>query len=84
MSLDYSSGPMQAESVSAKKSKRGGKRPGAGRKPELVDPVRFTVDVELADFGGVEALATERGVSRGSVVREAIHIYVARRGKRKG
>jgi hypothetical protein len=67
--------------MAAKKSKHGGRRPGAGRPPELVDPVRFTLDIDGADFSGVKALASERGVSKGTVVREAIRAYVVRRRK---
>jgi metal-responsive CopG/Arc/MetJ family transcriptional regulator len=46
-----------------------------------VDPVRFTVDIEETDFAQVKALAAERGVSRGKIVRDAIRAYVTRRAK---
>jgi hypothetical protein len=72
---------MQSGAVARKKSTRGGRRPGAGRKRELVDPVRFTVDVERADFTEVESVAAKTGVSRGSVVRDAIRTYIAFRRK---
>jgi hypothetical protein len=60
----------------------GGWRPGAGRKPELKDPARFTLDFEGADFAALETLARERGVSVASVVREAAREYVARRRRK--
>lgn|GEM_PF-4070780 len=59
----------------------GGWRPKAGRKPELVNPVRFTVDIEGQDFTALEALAAKDGISRGAAVREAIRGYLARRQK---
>jgi len=60
----------------------GGWRANAGRKPELVKPVRFTVDIEEQDFTALEVLAAKDGISRGAAVREAIRAYVARRQKR--
>ncbi len=60
----------------------GGKRPGAGRKPTLKDPVRFTGDVERPDVDALEAIATERGVSVASLVRSAVHAHVNRQRKK--
>ena len=59
----------------------GGWRPGAGRKPELNEPERFTFDLERADFVALEELAEQRGVSKATVVREALRRYLARRKK---
>jgi hypothetical protein len=79
MSLDESSELAEPADVAAARGRHGGRRPGAGRKPELADPVRFTVDIEADDFSGLEAVASQRGVSRGAIVREAIRAYVARK-----
>ena len=70
--------------VAARKTKGtlGGWRPGAGRKPELRDPVRFTLDFEGRDFAFLKAIAEERGVSVASVVREAVAALLKRRGRR--
>ncbi len=61
-----------------KKSGWGGTRRGAGRKPELEDPVRFTVDFEGPDFDALKAIADERDVSVASLVRESVRRFVAR------
>ncbi len=57
----------------------GGWRPGSGRKPELDDPARFTVDVERRDLDAVKAIAERRGVSAGQVVREAVAAFLRRK-----
>ena len=69
------SDPMAAK----RKSRRGGRRPGAGRKPELADPHSFSVTLEGADYAAIAEEGEERGVSLGTVVREAVRGYVARR-----
>ena len=56
----------------------GGKRPGAGRKPVLKDPVTTTADLERADVDFLEAIASERGVTVASLVRTAVAAYVKR------
>ena len=61
-----------------KKSGWGGARRGAGRKPELEDPVRFTVDFEGPNFDALKAIADERDVSVASLIREAVRRLVAR------
>ncbi|HXK21796.1 MAG TPA: ribbon-helix-helix protein, CopG family [Myxococcota bacterium] len=62
---------------------RGGWRPGAGRRPELKRPARFTLDLEGPQMDALEKIAEERGVSVASVVREAVAAYLARRDRRK-
>jgi hypothetical protein len=72
---------IDSASMAAKrtKSRRGGKRPGAGRKPVLKDARSFAVTLDGADYEAISREADERGVSLGAVVREAVKGYVARR-----
>jgi len=65
------------------KSKWGGRRPGAGRKPTLKDPVSFTGDIERADLEQLESIAESRNTSVASLVRAAVAAYVKRQ-KRRG
>lgn len=65
-----------------RKNGRGGARPGAGRKPELKDPHRYTMDFEGPQMDALEAIAQERGTSIASVVREAVDAYLRRRRRR--
>ena len=65
-----------------RKSRLGGARPGAGRKPFLKDAKALTVTLEGTDYEAVDELAEKRGVSLGTIVREAVQAYVARRRKR--
>ena len=64
-----------------KKSRRGGRRPGAGRKPILEGAKTLSVTLEESEYEAVQRLADERGVSFASVVREAVKAYSARRKK---
>ncbi len=65
-----------------RKGKRGGWRPGAGRKPILDDPVSFTGSFERAEMDALDEIAEERGVSVASLVREAVRAYLERRKRR--
>ena len=65
-----------------RKGKRGGRRPGAGRKPVLDEPVSFTAYFERAEMEALDEIAEERGVSVASLVREAVSAYLARRKRR--
>jgi hypothetical protein len=56
----------------------GGKRPGAGRKRVLKDPVTTTADLERADVDSLAAIGIKRGVSVASLVRAAVAAYVKR------
>ena len=82
--LADSNDPAYASDVAARKIKsgRGGRRPGAGRKPILKDPVTVTTDVERPDLEVLEAIAEERGVSVASLVRAAVAAYVKRWSRR--
>ena len=66
--------------VATRKASRGwgGRRPGAGRKPVLHDPVTVTTDVESTDFEVLEAIAQERNTTVASLVRAAVAAYVKR------
>ena len=72
------------EDVARRKTKGtwGGWRPGAGRKPTLKDPVSFTADLERADVDFLESIASRRGVSVASLVRNAVAAYVKRQKTR--
>jgi hypothetical protein len=61
-----------------KASGRGGWRPGAGRKPELEDPVSVTIDLERPQAERLRAIADDRGVSLASLVRKAVGAYLRR------
>ena len=63
------------------KNGRGGRRPGAGRKPTLRDPVTFSVTVERSVYRRLEALAKRKKGPLAAVVRDALAVYVARRGR---
>jgi hypothetical protein len=56
----------------------GGRRPGAGRKPTLSDPVSFTGDIERADMNALEEIAEIRHTSVASLIRAAVTAYVKR------
>jgi hypothetical protein len=64
-----------------KKSGRGGRREGAGRKPVLKRARTVSVTLEAADYEAVEHLAEQRGVSFAAVIRDAVKTYMARRKK---
>jgi hypothetical protein len=59
----------------------GGRREGAGRKPEVENPRRLTVDFEAPDFEAIAAIAKKAGRSLASVVREAVSAYLRRRAR---
>jgi hypothetical protein len=82
--LDHSNEVGYASAVAARKAKSGwgGRRPGAGRKPILKDPVAVTTDVERPDFEVLEAIAEERGGSVASLVRAAVVAYVKRQRRK--
>jgi hypothetical protein len=56
----------------------GGRREGAGRKREVRDPRRLTVDFEYPDFEALQRLAEHEDRSVASVVREAVSAYLKR------
>ena len=64
-----------------KRSGRGGARPGAGRKPELEDPVSVTFDLERRDHEGLRALAEQRGKPLAALVRAAVRAFLRRAGR---
>ena len=64
-----------------KKGKRGGRRPGAGRKGFVVDARRLSVDYPGVHMDALEEIAEERGVSVASVIRGAVRAYLEREGR---
>jgi hypothetical protein len=82
--LDNQDTSTTVEDVARRKVKGtwGGWRPGAGRKPSLKDPVSFTGDLERADVDFLDAIATKRGISVASLVRNAVAAYVQRQKRR--
>ena len=71
-----------AGSMGGKKRTWGGRRTGAGRKPVLDDPVRYSMDLEKAQMARLTKIAKKRESSVATVVREAVDAYLARRGGR--
>ena len=61
------------------KGARGGRRPGAGRKPFLKGKVALTVTLESRDYAKVEKIADREGISLASVIRDAVKAYRGRR-----
>ena len=65
-----------------RKGTHGGARSGAGRKPILHGREGLTVQFDGDVYDRLADLAEEREVSIGSLVREAVAAYLARRRKR--
>jgi hypothetical protein len=59
-------------------SRRGGARPGAGRKRLVNDPERMAIDFERADLKALRAIAANRGTSVTALIRKAVQQYVSR------
>ncbi len=68
--------------ASRRKGSVGGARPGSGRPALFEERQGLTVQLERTDYDALGALADARGVSIGTVVREAVAAYLARRRKR--
>jgi hypothetical protein len=67
------------ELVAGKRNRTwGGRRDGAGRKREVRDPRRLTIDLESPDYAALETIASEADRSVASVVREAVAEYLRR------
>jgi len=64
-----------------KKGSHGGARSGSGRHRLFDDRQGLTVQLERKDYDELAELAHERRASIGTVVREAIRTYLARRKK---
>lgn len=71
--------PFGSMAARRKKSRQGGYRKGAGRKPVLKGARPVTVTLQDSEYEHVERLAAEDGVSFASIVREAVQAYIARR-----
>jgi hypothetical protein len=61
------------------KSRRGGARPGAGRKPLFPESADLTIRFQRGTLEALAAVAERRKVSTASLVREAVEHYIARR-----
>ncbi len=64
--------------VQKKKGSWGGRRPGAGRKPVLEDPVSVTLDLEGPDFERLKAFAEARDTSVAALIRKAVQAHLKR------
>jgi predicted DNA binding CopG/RHH family protein len=62
-----------------KKDGRGGAREGAGRPALHEESADLTVRFDKRHLDALAALASERGLSTASLIREAVARYVARR-----
>lgn len=72
---------INTDMAAKRKSKRRGRRSGAGRKGFVVDARRLSVDYPGSHMDALEEIAEERGVSVASVVREAVRAYLEREGR---
>ena len=61
-----------------KKSKRGGRRPGAGRKPTLKDPVTLSIKIEAEVSDALVELAENEGVTYSEYIRYVLATHVSR------
>jgi len=68
--------------VKKKASKRGGSRPGAGRKAFLNEPKSIKVAFDGDAFDRLAEAATGREVSIGALVREAVEAFLPKRRRR--
>ena len=82
--LQVKIGPPMLGAVAARRKKGswGGYREGSGRKAELRDPHRYSMDFEGPQMRALEEIAEEQGVSIATVVREACARYVARKRRK--
>ena len=58
--------------MSARKKKRGGARPGAGRPPILSEPVRVTVWLEESTVAVLDELAESRELPLTTYIRDVL------------
>ena len=78
----FSSGVSYDSTMAARrKGSHGGARSGSGRPALFEERVGLTVQLERAEYDALGDLAQRRGVSVGTIVREAIRAYLARRRK---
>ena len=79
--LDISPKAVHDPTVPRRKTKGtlGGWRPGAGRKPILRDPVRFTLDLEREHLEALKAMAAEAGVTVSEMIRRTMAARLKRR-----
>ena len=66
----------------AKTERRGGARPGSGRKRVVQDPDRIGIDFERPDLEALRGLALDRNTSVANLVRTAVAQYLRRSGVR--
>ena len=59
--------------------KRGGRRPGSGRKMVTKDPVRLAINVEREDLEVLKAKAKDRDISMAEFIRRGLHRLAKRR-----
>ena len=62
------------------KGRRGGARPGAGRKPVLKKAVLRSVSFEKAQMDALAKIARRRGWTYAEAVRQAVGAYLKREG----
>lgn len=78
--LDLSISRVHTFSVTQRmrKTRRGGARPGAGRKRVVQEPKRIAVDLEKPDLDALRTLGKRRGTSVADLIRRAISQYLHR------
>ena len=75
--VDQSNGIKHPDDVE-KTDRRGGARPGAGRKRVVQDPDRIGIDFERPDLEALRELALARNTSVANLVRTAVAQYLRR------
>lgn len=68
--------------AATRKGTWGGRRPGAGRKPVLQEPVRFSIELEGPQLAALQQLSEEQGTTVSALIRRAVDALLGRR-KRK-
>ncbi len=70
--------------VAARKSRRGGFRPGSGRKPILSEPKAIKVSLDGETYDRLADAAEKREISMAGLVREAVEAYLTKRRSKRG
>jgi hypothetical protein len=65
-----------------RKGSWGGFREGSGRKSELQEPHRYSMDFEAPQMKALSEIAEEEGVSIATVIREACAQYITRKRRK--
>ena len=70
--------------VAAKKSRRGGFRPGSGRKPILKDRASLKISLDGETYDRLAEAAEKLEISMAGLVREAVEAYLSKSRPKRG